>query len=82
MKTKDVFQIWNKTLRELHPIRQELMRAVRNIEVREALLEEKHWEGADEERDQKLTFEEIVWLCRRLNINSNRTICLDFHGEG
>jgi phosphatidylinositol phospholipase C delta len=68
--TKDVFQIWNKTLRELHAIRQELMRGIGNIEVREALWEKQHWAG--EERDQKLTFEEIVRLCRRLNINSNQ----------
>ena len=70
--TKDVFQIWNKTLRELHAIRQELMRGIGNIEVREALWEKQHWKGAGEERDQKLTFEEIVRLCRRLNINSNQ----------
>ena len=48
------------------------MRAIGNVEVREALSEKQHWEGADEERDRKLTFEEIVWLCRRLKINSNK----------
>ena len=74
-----MFQIWNKTLRELHAIRQELMRAIGNVEVREALSGKQHWEGADEERDRKLTFEEIVWLCRRLKVNSNK---VDFHGEG
>ena len=72
MATKDVFQIWNKTLRELHAIRQELMRGIGNIEVREALWEKQHWKGAGEERDQMLTFEEVVKLCRRLNINSNQ----------
>ena len=48
------------------------MRAIGNVEVREALSEKQHWEGADEEWDRKLTFEEIVWLCRRLKINSNQ----------
>ena len=37
-----MFQIWNKTLRELHAIRQELMRAIGNVEVREALSEKQH----------------------------------------
>ena len=63
-----MFQIWNKTLRELHAIRQELMRAIGSVDVREVLLEKQHWEGADEVRDRKLTF----WLYRRLKINSNQ----------
>jgi len=67
-----VFQIWNKALRELHAIWQELMREIGNIEVREALWEKQHWKRASEEGDQKLTFEEIVRHCRRLNINSNQ----------
>ena len=50
----------------------ELMRAIGNVAVREALWEEQHWKGTDEERDQKLTFVEIFRLCRRLNIDSNQ----------
>ena len=48
------------------------MRPIGNVEVREALWEKQHWKGADEERDQKLTFEEVFRLCRRLNIKSNQ----------
>jgi hypothetical protein len=66
--TKDVFRIWDKTLRELHAIRQELMRGLGNGEMRQALWEKYHWTGADEGR---LTFDEVEKLCRRLNINSN-----------
>ena len=67
-----MFQSWNKTLHELHAIRQELMRAIGNVEVREALSEKQHLKGGDKERYQELTFEEIFRLCRRVNINSNQ----------
>ena len=70
--TKDVFRMWDKTLREMHAIRQELMRGLGNGEIRQALWEKHYWTGADEERDHKLTFDEVEKLCRRLNINSNR----------
>ena len=58
--------MWDKTLRELHAIRQELMRGLGNGEMRQALWEKHYWTGAD-----KLTFEEVEKLCRRLNIHSN-----------
>lgn len=66
--TKDVFRMWDKTLRELHAIRQELMRGLGNGEMRQALWEKHYWTGAD---DHKLTFDEVEKLCRRLNIHSN-----------
>ncbi|KDR75207.1 hypothetical protein GALMADRAFT_157070 [Galerina marginata CBS 339.88] len=69
--TTDVFRMWDRTLRELHAIRLELMRGLGNVEMRQALWEKHYWKGADEESDQKLTFEEVEKLCRRLNINSN-----------
>lgn len=59
--------MWYKTLRELHAIRQELMRGLGNGEMRQALWEKHYWTGADD----KLTFEQVEKLCRRLNIHSN-----------
>jgi phosphatidylinositol phospholipase C delta len=59
--------MWNKTLRELHAIRQELMRGLGNGEMRQALWEKHYWTGADD----KLTFDQVEKLCRRLNIHSN-----------
>ncbi|KAF8799533.1 PLC-like phosphodiesterase [Phlegmacium glaucopus] len=52
--TKDVFRMWDRTLRELHLIRQELMRGLGNDQIRQALWEKHYWTGADEERDHKL----------------------------
>ena len=59
--------MWYKTLRELHAIRQELMRGLGNGEMRQALWEKHYWTGADD----KLTFDQVEKLCRRLNIHSN-----------
>ena len=63
--------MWDKTLRELHAVRQELMQGLGNGEIRQALWEKQYWKGADEEKDQKLSFDEVEKLCRRLNIKSN-----------
>ena len=70
--TKDIFRLWDKTLREQHAIRQELMRGLGNLEMRETLWEKHYWKGADEGGDQKLTFDEVEKLCRGLNIKSSR----------
>ena len=59
--------MWYKTLRELHAIRQELMRGLGNGEMRQALWEKHYWTGTDD----KLTFDQVEKLCRRLNIHSN-----------
>jgi len=43
-----------------------------NIEERQRVWEKQYWKGADVARDQKLTFDEVEKICRRLNINSPR----------
>jgi phosphatidylinositol phospholipase C, delta len=73
--THDVFQMWDGILRKLYGIRQELMSGLGNIEMREAVWEKQYWKGADgdgEEKDQKLEFEEVEKLCKRLNIRSSK----------
>ncbi|KAF9052313.1 PLC-like phosphodiesterase [Hymenopellis radicata] len=56
--------------RDLHAIRQELMKGLGNVEMRQAMWEKHYWKNADEESDQKLVFDEVSKLCRRLNINT------------
>ncbi|TFK38082.1 hypothetical protein BDQ12DRAFT_683948 [Crucibulum laeve] len=68
----DIFRSWDTTLRKLHAIRQELMSGLGNLEMRQKLWEKQYWRDADEERDQRLVFEEVERLCVRLNINSGR----------
>jgi len=70
--TKDEFKLWDKTIRELHAIRQELMHGLGNIELRETLWEKQYWNGAEGGKEQKLAFDEVEKLCRGLNINSSR----------
>lgn len=69
--TKEVFRMWDTTLRKLHAIRQELMSGLGNIEMRQTIWEKQYWKGKDEEQDQKLAFDDVEKLCKRLNINSS-----------
>ncbi|KAJ3506827.1 hypothetical protein NLJ89_g6652 [Agrocybe chaxingu] len=70
--TRDVFRLWDRTLRQLHAVRQQLMKGLGNGEMREKLWEKQYWKGADEEADQKLSLEEVEKLCRRLNVMSSK----------
>ena len=70
--TKDIFQMWDVTLRKLYEIRQQLMSGLGNAEMRQAVWEKQFWKGADEEADQKLDFDDVERMCRRLNINPSR----------
>ena len=69
-QTTEIFHMWNTTLRKLHGIRQELMKGLGNVEMRQAMWEKHYWKNADEESDQKLVFEEVEKLCRRLNMST------------
>jgi phosphatidylinositol phospholipase C delta len=68
--SKDVFQMWDSTLRKLYAVRQELMSGLGNLEMKQAVWEKQYWKGADEESDQKLDFDEVERLCKRLNIST------------
>lgn len=70
--TKDIFQMWDITLRKLHDIRVQLMSGLGHVEMRQAVWEKQFWKGADEEADQKLDFDDVERMCRRLNINPSR----------
>jgi phosphatidylinositol phospholipase C delta len=67
--TNDVFQMWDITLRKLYAIRQELMAGLGNEDIRHAIWEKQYWAASDESTDQRLHFDEVERLCRRLNIN-------------
>ena len=68
----DSFQLWDITLRKLHTIRQELMTGLANEEIRHAVWIKQCWKSAGEQNDQRLSFEQVEKLCRRLNINSSQ----------
>ena len=70
--TRDIFQMWDVTLRRLYTIRQELMSGLSSADMRQAVWEKQFWKGADDEQDQRLDFDDVERLCRRLNINPSR----------
>ncbi|PCH36823.1 PLC-like phosphodiesterase [Wolfiporia cocos MD-104 SS10] len=72
--THDVFQMWDITLRRLYAIRQKLMSGLGDTDVRQAVWEKQFWRSAapDTGADQKLDFDEVERLCRRMNINPSR----------
>lgn len=70
--TRDVFQMWETTIRRLYSMRQQLMNGLGHTAMRQAIWERQFWKGADEERDQKLEFDDVERMCRRLNINPSR----------
>jgi phosphatidylinositol phospholipase C, delta len=63
--------MWDSTLRKLYAVRQTLMRGLGNFDLREALWAKQYWKAADEQADQKLYFEDVEKLCKRLNVNSS-----------
>ncbi|KAH8112886.1 PLC-like phosphodiesterase [Phellopilus nigrolimitatus] len=70
--TADAFVLWDRTLRDLHAVRQELMSGLGHVEKRQTVWERRYWRGADEQRDDRLSFEEVETMCRRLNISFSK----------
>ncbi|KAG8926409.1 Phospholipase C [Tulasnella sp. 418] len=69
---QDVFKMWYNTLTKLYSLREELMRGLGNMERRQMVWEKQYWKGADSTGDQKLDFDEVEKMCRRLNIHTSR----------
>jgi phosphatidylinositol phospholipase C, delta len=67
--TKDVFQMWDITLRKMYAIRQQLMSGLGNIEMRQLVWEKQYWKSGNEEKDHKLCFDDVAKMCHRLNVN-------------
>lgn len=62
--------MWDITLRKLHAVRKALMSGLGNHELRQTIWEKHYWKSSDQEADQKLDFEEVEKMCRRLNVNA------------
>lgn len=69
--TRDTFHMWDVTLHKLYAIRQGLMTGLGNVEMRQTVWERQYWKGADDEGDQKLDFDDVERLCKRLNVNTS-----------
>ena len=71
--TVDVFTIWDSTLRAMFAVRQALMSGLGHGEARQTMWEKRYWRGADEQRDDRLSFEEVLKMCRRLNLTLSQS---------
>ncbi|KAJ6625016.1 PLC-like phosphodiesterase [Mycena sp. CBHHK59/15] len=67
--TRDVFLLWESTVRKLYAIRLGLMRGFDKMEMRQTIWERQYWKGADKGGDQTLSFDEVKALCVRLNVS-------------
>lgn len=66
---------WRTSLLHLQSLRRELIGAVgasSSIEHRRHLWMRHHWKDADQSNDEKLSIDEVMQLCRRLGIESNK----------
>lgn len=70
--TADEFTLWDKTLRALFAVRQELMSGLGHVRKRQSVWERRYWRGADEQPDNHLSFDEVERMCRRMNISFPR----------
>ena len=48
------------------------MSGLGHVETRQSVWERRYWRGADEQRDDKLQFEEVEKMCKRLNLAFSR----------
>ncbi|PWN94007.1 hypothetical protein FA10DRAFT_264603 [Acaromyces ingoldii] len=63
---------WRDTLTAMQDQRKLLMSGVDMLDQRQNVWLRQHWKAADASQDEKLDFNEVVRLCRRLGIESSR----------
>ena len=68
----DKHQMLDITLRKLHAIREGLKDGLGSLEMRQAIWEKQYWKSSDEEKDQKLDFNDVEKMCHRLNLDPPR----------
>ena len=65
-------QMLDITIRKLQTIREELKNGSGGLEMRQAIWEKQYWKSSDEEKDQKLDFNDVEKMCHRLNLDPPR----------
>ncbi|KAJ4473664.1 PLC-like phosphodiesterase [Lentinula aciculospora] len=64
-----VFKLWKESLTKLYAVRQGLMTGNFDNVLRDVVWEKQYWKTADHDGDQKLEFENVQNLCRRLSLH-------------
>lgn len=65
----DVFEQWNESLNKLYAVRQGLMTGVYEGTIRDVVWEKQYWKSADRDGDERLEFDDVQGLCRRLRLH-------------
>ncbi|POW14655.1 hypothetical protein PSTT_02792, partial [Puccinia striiformis] len=65
----DTFEIWKDTLLKILAFRRELLGGLNHMRKRQDYWLKQNWSQSDSTEDAKLDFQEIVNLCRKLNIS-------------
>lgn len=71
--TRDVLHLWEVSIRKLYAIRQGLLTGLGNLDLRQTIWERQYWKGADLQGDQKLELDEVIGLCKRLNVSLSKS---------
>jgi phosphatidylinositol phospholipase C delta len=71
--TKDLFRLWEDSIRKLMAVRKEMLMGLSDGAVREEVWARQHWADADsEDRDERLAFDEVEKMCRKMNVNASK----------
>ncbi|CAG8785545.1 13664_t:CDS:2, partial [Acaulospora morrowiae] len=67
-----LFNVWVDNLERLHLHRRNMMGGLGHLRRRQSVWLKQHWKQANKDDDSKLIFDELVRLCRHLNINMSK----------
>jgi phosphatidylinositol phospholipase C, delta len=66
------FRLWRDTLVSLFHLRRQLMEGLDHMRKRQSVWLRQHWKIADESGNERLAFEDVESLCRKLGIVASR----------
>ncbi|KAG9291344.1 hypothetical protein G9A89_003448 [Geosiphon pyriformis] len=72
--TEQLFRKWVDTLAKLNSHRRDMMGGLGHMRRRQSLWLKQHWKQADKDGNSKLVVDEVVRLCRQLNINMSKEL--------
>ncbi|CAG8455021.1 8033_t:CDS:10 [Paraglomus occultum] len=72
--TKSDFEKWVDTLERLYFQRRDMMGGLGHLRKRQSIWLKQHWKQADKDGNSKLSFDEVVRLCRQLNIHMSKSV--------
>lgn len=69
--SQEIFKLWSDTLTVLFDQRKELLGGLDQSRKRQSIWLKQHWSNADLDNDQKLSYKDVLSMCRNLNITAS-----------